>query len=164
MSEVQPFPLQNSPSLFSPHNLTPILKSLRTTSYHFLKGLPAYLESPLTLTSNSMSNLQSPGLHPVTKSSRPLLVPFGSAKGNHTYHLYELYQVPFHACSYTSPSLVQKLQTIQNSALHIVTGCVRMSSIDHLHEETKMPHVQDHLSLISSQYLARAMRDIEPCM
>jgi len=45
----------------------------------------------------------------------------------------------------TSPYLVQKLQTIQNSALRIATGCVEMASIDHLHEETKILPIQDHL-------------------
>ena len=58
----------------------------------------------------------------------------------------------------TSPSLVQKLQAIQNSALRIATGCVKMTSIDHLFEETKMLPVQDHLCLISFQYLARALQ------
>ena len=38
----------------------------------------------------------------------------------------------------TSPSLIKKLQAIQNSALRIATGCVKMTSIDHLHEETKI--------------------------
>ena len=37
-----------------------------------------------------------------------------------------------------SPSLTQKLHNIQNSALRTATGCVNMTSIDHLHEETKM--------------------------
>ena len=50
----------------------------------------------------------------------------------------------------TSPSLTQKLQTIQNSALRIATGCVKMASIDHLHEETEMLPVQEHFSLIFS--------------
>ena len=60
--------------------------------------------------------------------------------------------------SSTPPNnLIQKLQTIQNSALCIATGCVKMTPIDHLHEETKMLPVQDYLSLISSQYLARAL-------
>ena len=27
----------------------------------------------------------------------------------------------------TSPSLIEKLQTIQNSSLHITTGCVKMA-------------------------------------
>jgi len=62
----------------------------------------------------------------------------------------------------TSPSLVQKLQTIQNSALRIATGCVRMASIDDLHEETEMLPVQEHLSLIFSQYLARVLQSTNP--
>ena len=41
-----------------------------------------------------------------------------------------------------SSSLVQKLQIFQNSALHAVTGCVKITSIDHPHEETKMLLVQ----------------------
>ena len=62
----------------------------------------------------------------------------------------------------TSTSLVQKLQTIQNSALRIATGCVRMASIDPFHEETEMLPVQDHLSLICYQYLARALQPNNP--
>ena len=61
-----------------------------------------------------------------------------------------------------SPSLIQKLKNIQNSALRIVTGCVEMTSINQLHDEAKMLPVQDHFSLISSQYLARALQPNYP--
>ena len=64
-------------------------------------------------------------------------------------------------CS-SSPSLIQKLQTIQNSALRIATGCVKMASIDHLYEETEMLPVQDHLFQICSQHLARALQPNNP--
>ena len=53
-----------------------------------------------------------------------------------------------------SPSLIHKLKTIQNSALRIATGCVKMTSINHLNEETKMIPGHDHIYMISSQYLA----------
>jgi len=53
-----------------------------------------------------------------------------------------------------SPSLVQKLQTIQNSALRIATGCVEMASIDHLHNKTEILPIQDHL--------ARALQPTNP--
>ena len=46
--------------------------------------------------------------------------------------------------------------------VRIATGCFKMASVDHLHEETKMLPVQDHLSLISSQYLARALQPNNP--
>ena len=62
----------------------------------------------------------------------------------------------------SSRSSVQRLQTIQNHALRIATGCVRMSSIDHLHAETKILPVADHLSLLSSQFLARALQPHHP--
>ena len=54
--------------------------------------------------------------------------------------------------------MVLQLQAIQSSALRIATGCVKMISIDHLYEETKMLPVQDHLFLLSFQYLARAFQ------
>ena len=60
----------------------------------------------------------------------------------------------------TSPSL--ELQTIQNPVLHTATGCVRMTSIDHLHKETTMLPVQNHLSLITSQFLAGALQPSNP--
>jgi len=69
--------------------------------------------------------------------------------------LHSFYFLPKH--STVSPSLIQKLQTIQNSALRTATGCVKMTYIDHLHEETEMLPVQDHLSLFSSQYLAKVL-------
>ena len=62
----------------------------------------------------------------------------------------------------TSLSLIQKLQAIENSALRIVTGCVKMTSINHLQEETKMHPVQDLLFLISVQYLARVLQPNNP--
>ena len=62
----------------------------------------------------------------------------------------------------SSRSSIQKLQSIQNHALRIATGCVKMSAIDHLHTETKLLPVADHLSLLSSQFLARALQPHHP--
>ena len=62
----------------------------------------------------------------------------------------------------TSTSLIQKLQNIQNSALLIANGSVKMTFIDHLHEETKMFLAHDHLSLVSSEYLAWALLPNRP--
>ena len=45
-----------------------------------------------------------------------------------------------------SPSMIQGLQTVQNSALRVVTGCVNMTSIDHLHEKIKVLFVHDQWS------------------
>ena len=46
-----------------------------------------------------------------------------------------------------------KLQTIQNQAMRIATGCHAMSPIDHLHRETKMLPVKDHGDLLTKQFL-----------
>ena len=62
----------------------------------------------------------------------------------------------------TSSSLIKKILSIQISALCIATGCVKMISIHHLHEETKMLPIQDYLSLFCSQYLARALQPNNP--
>ena len=58
----------------------------------------------------------------------------------------------------SSPSSIQKLQTIQNSALRIATGCVKMCPTDHLHAETHVLPVKDHLSLLCSQFLAKSLQ------
>ena len=62
----------------------------------------------------------------------------------------------------TSSFLAQKVQAVPNSALRVATGCVKMTSINHLHEETKMLHFHDHFSLISSQHLARTLQSNNP--
>ena len=103
------------------------------------------------------------GFTPYQHSRGPCWYQLGSAKGNHTYHLYVPYPVPFHVCRsdlvpHASTSLIQKLITIQNYTLRIATGCAKMTSIDHLQKDSKMLPVQCHLSLINSQYLARALQ------
>ena len=61
-----------------------------------------------------------------------------------------------------SATNLQKLQVAQNNCLRAATGCVRGTSIHHLHEETKVLPVADHLSLISAQFLAGAMQRDHP--
>ena len=63
--------------------------------------------------------------------------------------------------SNTSPSIVQKLQTIQNSALHIATGCVKMASVGHLLEETEMLPVKDHLYASGGYAEGRILNSLE---
>ena len=51
----------------------------------------------------------------------------------------------------------------QNEALRITTGCHKMSSVDHLHAETKMMKVREHSELLSAQYLARCLKPGNVC-
>ena len=60
------------------------------------------------------------------------------------------------------PSPVKRLQSIQNAGLRLVTGCHRMASESHLHSETKVLPVQDHVDMLSAQYLASSLRDDHP--
>ena len=72
--------------------------------------------------------------------------------------------------SYASPiwfpnasvSAVEKLQTIQNSALRIATGCLMMSSIDHLHMEAEIMKVGEHLKMLCAQFLATCLQPQHP--
>jgi hypothetical protein len=50
------------------------------------------------------------------------------------------------------PSNIQKLQVIQNAAMRLITGCLKASSIDHLHCETKLMPVAEHLSMLCSVF------------
>ena len=69
-------------------------------------------------------------------------------------------------CSYAAPvwfpnittASLNKLQVVQNNALRIATGCVKRTDVHHLHDETKVLPVSNHLSLICSQFLARALQ------
>ena len=62
-----------------------------------------------------------------------------------------------------SDTSLGKIQRTQNEALRIITGSHTMSSIDHLHSETKMLLVEDHLSLLSAQYLVHCLDTKNVC-
>ena len=59
--------------------------------------------------------------------------------------------------SFQKETNIGKLQRDQNEALRIITGSHKMSSIDHIHSETKMIQVEDHLNLLSAQYLVQCL-------
>ena len=56
-----------------------------------------------------------------------------------------------------SDTNIGKIQRVKNEALRIITGSHKMSSIDHLHSETQMLQVEDHLNLLSAQYLVQCL-------
>ena len=62
-----------------------------------------------------------------------------------------------------SKTNIGKIQRAQNEALRIITGSHRMSSIDHIHSETKMLQVEDHLNLLSAQYLVQCLDTENVC-
>ena len=47
---------------------------------------------------------------------------------------------------------INKLQVMQNAALRIATGCTQDTNIQHLHDETLILPIHDHLQLHASQY------------
>ena len=57
-----------------------------------------------------------------------------------------------------SASSIHRLQLVQNRCLRLCTGCHSATAISHLHSETRVIPVEDHLRLLSSQYLARALQ------
>ncbi|CAG2101114.1 unnamed protein product, partial [Medioppia subpectinata] len=61
-----------------------------------------------------------------------------------------------------SPSNLKLLQTQQNKALRIITGCTLMTPIDHLHHETKILPLSDHLNMIGTQFFAKLTNPYHP--
>ena len=53
-----------------------------------------------------------------------------------------------------APSHMQVLQRTQNAALRIATGCVRSTPVTHLHAETKVLPIKDHLDMRGTQTIA----------
>ena len=62
----------------------------------------------------------------------------------------------------SKPSNVEKLQFIQNSAMRLITGCHKASSIDQLLTESKLMPVAEHLSMLCAQFLASCLRPTHP--
>ena len=60
------------------------------------------------------------------------------------------------------PSHLRKLQTMQNNCLRVVTGCHAAASMEHLHHETQTLPVDDHLQLLSRQFLATSLQRDHP--
>ena len=56
----------------------------------------------------------------------------------------------------------QKLQTIQNSALRLATGCTSDTNTQHLHVETKVLPIEEHLKLQASQLRQKAQLQSHP--
>jgi len=97
----------------------------------------------------------------------------GTTFGQHketTSLVYKQYKraVMDHASPSWAPDLSDSnhktLQTIQNNALRIITGCTQTTPTDHLHHETKILKVKDHLDMRGTQFLASATQNPEhPC-
>ena len=62
-----------------------------------------------------------------------------------------------------SVTSIGKIQIAQNEALRIATGSHKMSSIDHLHNETEMLTVKQHSDLLSAQYLVQCLDPDHVC-
>ena len=51
-----------------------------------------------------------------------------------------------------SSTSINKLQVMQNAALRTATGCTQDTNIQHLHDETLILPIHEHLQLLVSQY------------
>ena len=54
------------------------------------------------------------------------------------------------------------LQTIQNSALRVATGCTADTNTQHLHEETLVLPLSEHINLLSSQLKLKSKHPKHP--
>ena len=62
-----------------------------------------------------------------------------------------------------SESIICKIKRAQNEPLRIITGSHKMSSNDHLHTETEILQVEDHLNILSAQYLGQYLDTENVC-
>ena len=63
-----------------------------------------------------------------------------------------------------SNTQLNRLQIIQNTALRIILGCTQSTPIEHLHAETKILTVKQHLNMRGTQFLASVMNNPDsPC-
>ena len=60
------------------------------------------------------------------------------------------------------PTNREKLQVTQNSCLRTITGCTQTTNINHLHSETKILPINNHLDMIGTQYYVRATDPSHP--
>ena len=60
------------------------------------------------------------------------------------------------------PTHINKIQCAQNHCLRVVTGAHAAASLEHLHRETKILPVGDHLALLARQFLAQASVSSHP--
>ena len=63
----------------------------------------------------------------------------------------------------TGESDIGKIPRAQNEALRITTGSHGMSSVDHMRSNTGMLQVEDHLNLLSAQYLVQCLETENVC-
>ena len=63
----------------------------------------------------------------------------------------------------TSHSNIEKLQRIQNKAFRVATGCLRATAIPHLHCETKILPLRDHLDMRGTQFCAPTLNEDHTC-
>ena len=83
--------------------------------------------------------------------------------------LYKQYIRP--TLSYASPAWasnlahthLNSLQTQQNKALRLITGCTNSTPIDHLHHETHILKIKDHLTIQNTHFIASASSPQHPC-
>ena len=71
------------------------------------------------------------------------------------------YAAPIYSPNF-KPSNIKKLQTMQNHCLGVVTGNYATASFEHLHHKTKTLPVDDHLQLLSRQFLASSLHPQHP--
>ena len=61
-----------------------------------------------------------------------------------------------------SSTSINKLQVMQNAALRTATGCTQDTNIQHLHDETLILPIHEHLQLHASQYKQKTQHPLHP--
>ena len=54
------------------------------------------------------------------------------------------------------------LQRAQNNALRVATGCIKLTQVSHLHQETNILPVKEHSDMLTNQFLLSMHRPVHP--
>ena len=89
---------------------------------------------------------------------------FGQKKETNLKIFKQYYRPTYEYCStaiapHLSDTQFNKLQTKQNDALRTALGSTKTTPIDHLHRETKVLKVKDHMDMRGAQFFDRIVRD-----
>ena len=98
----------------------------------------------------------------ITKAKKKTL---GKKQGNTTYKTLLLPIIKYDNTIWSpiiSSTSLNKLQKIQNVALRTITGCTLDTNTQHLHSETKILPLQNHLKFHVSQLIQKASHSTHP--
>src|ERR1700730_2431747 len=172
INDLQLNPTKSSCTLFSPHNkdqeiqlqLTISNQTIPTTKHPKILGVTF---DPILTFNEHTNNIKTAA----SKSTNILKSLTATTWGKEKETLVATYSaitrpILEYASTVWSPIIsntsMQKLKTVQNTALRVATGCTADTNINHIHQETKVLPLKDHCNLHTSNLKQKAASSNHP--